>query len=241
MKRNANKKADGVIGGLIGLAVGWFGDTTATESHRRENPRLNEHERHESKHMLRDITENSGNEAAHNTVVKHKNRPNVETPNVIKAPSGPKSRTQENERIQIQGQLNELYSRRDQLLQTKGDATYRGGKISKNADYHDTEEQLGIVDFRIKSLEGVLENSHLGSFDCQSDFIEIGSTVVLKEDGSKETEVYKIVSSTLVNARGRNISANSPIGSELLNKQRGEKVHARTPDGISKFTIVDIR
>ena len=147
MEKNTNKKADGVIGcgviaaivfaivalviqanvihfivigGLIGMAVGWFGDTTAAESHQRENPRLNEHDRHESKHMLRDITEYGRSESTSDTVAKLSVRRSADTPNTAKTPSEPKPSTQNNERNQILGQLNEECDRRDQLLDESG-------------------------------------------------------------------------------------------------------------------------
>ena len=74
-----------------------------------------------------------------------------------------------------------------------------------------------------------------------SDEVRIGSVVVIREDGAGEDEEYRIVGSAEANPRERKISQKSPIGSALLGKTRGRKINVKTPDGLVKFKIVDIR
>ena len=68
--------------------------------------------------------------------------------------------------------------------------------------------------------------------------MQIGSIVIIREEGSGEDEEYRIVGSAEANPRERKISQKSPIGSALLGKTKGRKVNVKTPDGVVKFKIV---
>ncbi len=142
---------------------------------------------------------------------------------------------------ELRRELRQLIeTRRPALAQKLKDAAAQGD-LKENADYHDAKEQLGFTEGRVLHIESILQNAIVVAEAGPSDEVRIGSTVVIQEDGTGDDEEYKIVGSAEANPRERKISQKSPIGSALLGKQKGNKVKVRTPDGVIKFEIVDIR
>lgn len=131
-------------------------------------------------------------------------------------------------------------SRRPALAQRLKEAAAQGD-LKENADYHDAKEQLGFIEGRVLQIEAILRNAIVVDNTESSDEVRIGSTVVIQEDGVGEDEEYRIVGSAEANPRERKISEKSPIGSALIGAGVGDKVKVKTPDGVIKFKIVDIR
>ena len=115
------------------------------------------------------------------------------------------------------------------------------GDLKENADYHDAKEQLGFIEGRVQQIEEILQTAIVVAASGPSDEVQIGSTVVIMEDGEDEEEEYKIVGSAEANPRERKISQKSPIGAALMGKKKGAKVRVKTPDGRIRFKILEIR
>ncbi len=131
-------------------------------------------------------------------------------------------------------------SRRPALAQRLKEAAAQGD-LKENADYHDAKEQLGFIEGRVLQIESILRNAIVVDNSESSDEVRIGSTVVIQEDGIGEDEEYRIVGSAEVNPRERKISEKSPIGAALIGAKIGDRVKVKTPDGVIKFKIVDLR
>ncbi len=131
-------------------------------------------------------------------------------------------------------------TRRPALAQRLKEAAAQGD-LKENADYHDAKEQLGFIEGRVQHIEAILRNAIVVENSEASDEVRIGSIVVIQEEGEDDEEEYHIVGSAEANPRERKISEKSPIGSALLGKGIGKKVKVETPDGVIKFSIVDIR
>ncbi|MCA9896067.1 MAG: transcription elongation factor GreA, partial [Anaerolineae bacterium] len=56
------------------------------------------------------------------------------------------------------------------------------GDLKENADYHDTREQMALLDSRINHVEAILRNAVIIENDGPSDIVRIGSTVKIRED-----------------------------------------------------------
>ena len=147
--------------------------------------------------------------------------------------------TKEDEDI-LRKELHDLVRQRPALAQKLKEAVAQGD-LKENADYHDTREKMGIVEGRVREIEEILRIAVIVELAGLSDEVRIGSVVVIREDGTGEEEEYRIVGSAEANPRERKISQKSPIGSALLGKTRGRKVNVKTPDGLVKFKILDIR
>jgi transcription elongation factor GreA len=67
----------------------------------------------------------------------------------------------------------------------------------------------------------------------------MGSVVYVKED-DLPSEKYTIVGEAEANPREGRISHNSPLGSVLMGKKRGEIVEVKAPDGSFSMKITKI-
>ena len=142
---------------------------------------------------------------------------------------------------ELRKELRELVGRRRPALALKLKEAVAQGDLKENADYHDAKEQLGFTEGRVQQIEFILRNATIVDNAGPGDEVRIGSIVIIREDGSGEDEEYRIVGSAEANPRERKISQKSPIGSALLGKTKGRRVNVKTPDGVVKFKIVDIR
>ena len=138
-------------------------------------------------------------------------------------------------------ELKHLVEARRPEFARKLKAAAAQGDLKENADYHDAKEQLGFIEGRVQQIQAILEVAIVVEAGGPSDEVRIGSTVVIREAGFDEDEEYRIVGSAEANPRERKISVKSPIGSALHGKSVGERVRVKTPDGVIKFKIVDIR
>lgn len=70
--------------------------------------------------------------------------------------------------------------------------------------------------------------------------VEIGDTVAVREEGSSETERYKIVGPVEARVDDSRISAESPLGAALLGRRPSETVTVDAPAGSIRYTVVFI-
>ncbi len=141
----------------------------------------------------------------------------------------------------LRNELKQLVEVQRPALAQKLKEAVAQGDLKENADYHDTKEKQGFTEGRIQHIEAILRYAIVVEDNGPSDEVKIGSTVVIREDGTDEDEEYKIVGSAEANPRERKISYQSPIGSALLGNKKGRKVKVQTPNGQIKFKIIDVR
>lgn len=142
---------------------------------------------------------------------------------------------------ELRKELKQLVEvRRPELAQKLKEAVAQGD-LKENADYHDAKEQQGFIEGRIQHIEAILRNAIVVEDEGPSDEVRIGSTVIIREDGTDEDEEYKIVGTAEANPRERKISQKSPIGAALIGKRKGRNVKVETPSGTIRFKIMDIR
>ncbi|MBI2097695.1 MAG: transcription elongation factor GreA [Candidatus Vogelbacteria bacterium] len=104
------------------------------------------------------------------------------------------------------------------------------GDLSENAEYQTAREEQADVEERINELESILKVSEIIA-DRHSSSIGIGSTLVVRKEGSNEENKYRVVGPEEVNPATGQISYLSPLGASLLNKKKGDKVTIKTPAG----------
>jgi len=116
------------------------------------------------------------------------------------------------------------------------------GDLAENADYITAKEEQGFVEGRILELEETLKRAKLiDHIEKKPGTVQIGSEVVILEEGYNDDEVYIIVGSKESDPASGRISYESPIGKALLNHRVGDIVRVKTPDGFINFKIIDIR
>jgi transcription elongation factor GreA len=113
------------------------------------------------------------------------------------------------------------------------------GDLSENAEYHEARENQAEVEDRIAKLELLLKNAEIVSTHSK-DKVTVGSIVTVKKTGSKDDHKYMIVGSEEADLAKNKISFNSPLGSSLVGKKKGDSFAFKTPKGEVKYTIVTI-
>ncbi len=113
------------------------------------------------------------------------------------------------------------------------------GDLSENAEYHQTREDQGKLEERIKKIEQILRSSQVVS-GGGGNVIEVGSKVVVQKEGSKEEKEYQIVGSEEANMALGKISNRSPFGEAIFGKEKGDKISFKTPNGIVHYKIISV-
>ena len=112
------------------------------------------------------------------------------------------------------------------------------GDLSENAEYEQAKEQQAFVEGRILELQSLIKHAQIIEGSKSKGFIALGSTVKAEFDGEKVS--YSIVGSTEANPLEGKISNESPIGSALLGKKKGETFTTSTPRGEMTIKILSI-
>lgn len=116
----------------------------------------------------------------------------------------------------------------------------RQGDLSENADYTNAKEQQAFLEGRILELETLLRKATIVERPGSSGQVEIGSTVVVSEDGQNKS-TFLIVGAKEASPREGRISHESPIGKALMGKKVGETAQAETPGGRIRLKLLEVR
>jgi transcription elongation factor GreA len=113
------------------------------------------------------------------------------------------------------------------------------GDLSENAEYHQTREDQGKLEERIKKIEQILQSSRVVS-GGGGDIIEIGSNVLVQKENASEEIKYQIVGSEEADMAQGKISNRSPFGEALFGKKKGDDVSFKTPNGVVHYKIINV-
>ena len=115
------------------------------------------------------------------------------------------------------------------------------GDLKENAEYDAAKEAQGMLEAKIKQLEGVIANAKIvdpGTIDTSK--VAILTKVSITNMANKKTVTYQIVGEKEADLKAGKISASSPIGKGLLGKAVGEIAEVQAPTGIIKFKVNEI-
>jgi transcription elongation factor GreA len=116
------------------------------------------------------------------------------------------------------------------------------GDISENAEFHAAKEQQGIIQAQISDLQDRLSDLDIiDASQFSTDHAAFGSTVILENLDSGEKLTYQLVGEDEADPHIGKISIASPMAAAILGKEVGDEVRVRTPNGLKKFEILDIR
>lgn len=115
------------------------------------------------------------------------------------------------------------------------------GDLKENAEYDAAKEAQGMLEAKIKQLEGVLANARiLDESNIDTSKVSILTRVTLTNMNTKKQVTYKIVSENEADLKQGKISVTSPIGNSLLGKVIGDVVDVTVPAGVLKFKVEKI-
>jgi transcription elongation factor GreA len=108
------------------------------------------------------------------------------------------------------------------------------GDLRENAEYQAAKERQRLVESRISQLAKRVSEIQLMNLDrIPKGKVGFGSTVTLTEDNG-QTVIYQLVMPEDANVEEGLISTASPIGRALLNKEEGDEVLVKTPNGAER-------
>ncbi|MDP1662421.1 MAG: hypothetical protein Q8L55_10965, partial [Phycisphaerales bacterium] len=97
------------------------------------------------------------------------------------------------EKEQIEKRLNELLGNRQAVSQRIAEARAMGD-LKENGDYHAAREQQGIEEAEIRRLQERLATvSVVDASAKETGIVFLGATVKLREEGSDEEELFRLV------------------------------------------------
>lgn len=140
----------------------------------------------------------------------------------------------------LRDELNELKTvkRKEVIARVKASRCFG---LIENTDYQTAREDQGFIEGRILTLENILQNVEvIDQSKLNSQIIEIGHTVKIRELPDGDCETYSIVGSAEADPLENKISVESPIAKQMLGKKVGDEINVKTPNGDIVFLIMSI-
>lgn len=139
---------------------------------------------------------------------------------------------------ELQAELNELVAQRSDIADRIRIAREQGD-LSENAEYSAAKDEQERTETRIAELEGILKNAKIIKKPAGDSKVQLGSTVKLKDGGSK-TKEFQVVGTVEADPLNGKISDESPIGKALMGKKVGDEVEIKTPAETATYKVVEI-
>lgn len=115
------------------------------------------------------------------------------------------------------------------------------GDLKENAEYDAAKEAQGMLEAKIKQLEGMIATARIVDENTiDTSRVNILTRVTVTNLGTKKQLTYQIVSEREADLKAGKISVTSPIGKGLLGKVVGETAEVQVPAGVLKFKVEDI-
>lgn len=140
-------------------------------------------------------------------------------------------------KLALENELNELKTVRRKEIADALEYAKSLGDLSENAEYHQAREDQANCEDRISHLENIIKNAVIMDEKHSSGKVEVGNTVTVVKKGEKAERVFVIVGSEETDSINGKISNESPLGSAILGKAKGDSVTVNTPKGEVVYTI----
>ena len=118
------------------------------------------------------------------------------------------------------------------------------GDISENAEYDDAKNEQAMLEKQISDLEEKLRSARvIDSKSVDTDTVNVGATVHVKDQKTDKSTKFKIVGSAEADPSESKLSNESPVGKALIGSKRNEIVAVTLPNGKQrelKITKIDI-
>jgi transcription elongation factor GreA len=113
------------------------------------------------------------------------------------------------------------------------------GDLRENFAYHDARRELGLLDGRVQTIEGMLRHALIVEAAPYDGTVVLGATVVVRDDfGDSE---YTIVVPAEADIARQRISLDSPLGAAISGHRAGDEVSVDSPGGIHRVAVVHVR
>jgi transcription elongation factor GreA len=115
------------------------------------------------------------------------------------------------------------------------------GDLKENGGYHAAKDEQGKVEARIRQLEDMLRRAEVGDTPADDGIVEPGMVVTYKFVGDDDDEAEKfLLGAREIEPEGLTVySPQSPLGSAILGKKRGDTVAYEVNGRELKVEILD--
>ncbi len=116
------------------------------------------------------------------------------------------------------------------------------GDLKENGGYHAAREEQGKAEARIRQLEDMLRKAQVGEQATDDGTVGPGMEVTIRFVGDTDVETFLLGAREMKSADSdlEVYSPQSPLGSALVGRSKGEEVDFEAPNGkILKVEIVD--
>ena len=107
------------------------------------------------------------------------------------------------------------------------------GDLSENAESDAAREEQRSNEGKIAELEYQIKNAVIQEKISDNTYVHLDSVVTVSDEETGDEEVYTITSVIDVDVMNNKISAESPVGSALMRKKKGDVVTVVCPNGLS--------
>lgn len=139
----------------------------------------------------------------------------------------------------VLAEIDELKKKKRPIAVARLKKAREMGDLSENSEYVAAKEDLSFLDGRVQELEYLLRQAKVIPDSSDNSVVEVGSVIDVLVNGNKDT--ISIVGELEANIAEKKLSNNSPIGSALLGKKKGDVVRVTVPAGEIEYTIVAIK
>jgi len=116
------------------------------------------------------------------------------------------------------------------------------GDLKENAEYHSAKDKQGFIEAQINDFEDKIGRAEVVDVSKQSgNKVKFGATVNLEDLDTGKKFTYKIVSEFEANIDNGLISSTSPVARALMNKEVGDEVEIKIPNGMANYEIIMIK
>ncbi len=115
------------------------------------------------------------------------------------------------------------------------------GDLSENSEYQNAKEEQGFLEGKILELEEIIKQAEIVTKKENTNYIRIGSFVVLENTSNQKREEFEIVGIGESNPMKGKISYESPLGVVLLKKQKGDVAEIAGSKKKTRYKIIEIR
>ncbi|MFA5131986.1 MAG: transcription elongation factor GreA [Candidatus Paceibacterota bacterium] len=141
-------------------------------------------------------------------------------------------------KTELENELNQLKTVRRKEIADALEYAKSLGDLSENAEYHQAREDQANCEDRINHVEQILKNAVIMETNTAAvGVIHVGSTVTVLKKGDKAEKTFALVGSEEADSISGKISNESPLGSALLGKKKGDTITVTTPKGDVSYTI----
>jgi transcription elongation factor GreA len=116
------------------------------------------------------------------------------------------------------------------------------GDLKENAEYQEAKNEQGLIEARIRDIEGKLSNAQVIDISAMENNgrVIFGAAVTIMNLASDEEFTYKIVGEDEANLKENKLSVTSPIARGVVGKEEGDIVKIETPNGLVEYEIVQV-